>query len=129
VATDAPAGSNDIGAGPNYIPLSYAVQDTLFMRSLDPVVWADSWLVMTAESDPLIMECGAGFDEPVRVRCANIQDPEPPPVDHAAASIGELISLWIEAIDCGAYTYNKDKQFWELHQDRFIPRMRGRGLV
>lgn len=126
---DAPPGSRDIGAGPNYIPLSYAVEQTEFLRSLDPVVWSDTWLVMTDESDPLVMDCGGAFDEPVCVRTTALQDPEPPPADHATTSIGELISLWIEAFDNGAYTYDKDVGRWERHPERLTPRMSGRGLV
>lgn len=128
VPMDAPPGSHSIGGGPTYIPLSYAVENTMWLAEGDPS-WPTGWLVMTADSDPLIMDCGAGFDEPVRVHCANIQDPGRPPVDHDATSIGELVSLWIEAIDCGVYTYNKEVGDWELHQNRMPPHMRGRGLV
>lgn len=59
---DAPPGAADVGAGPTYLSLAAVVENTEFLRSIEPPIWSDSWLVITTTNNPLVMRCGEGFD-------------------------------------------------------------------
>jgi hypothetical protein len=89
--------------------------------------WSETWLPINDYESPLVIDCGVRFSEPVPVRAVVFQEPDGGPV--GTRSMGELVRVWIEAMDSGAWWYNRDRDCWEFELTKVKPNVAGRNLV
>jgi cell wall assembly regulator SMI1 len=71
--------------------------------------WGDSWLPVCGEQGPVVIETDVPDEAPCPV---HIWWPEDPAAPAVLPSLGELILLWIEAIDCGVWCYDRTAERW-----------------
>jgi hypothetical protein len=111
----APPWERGIGGGWDALPLASAVQDAIQMRKHAATAaeenpgfhhsdWSDSWIALCGDvSYPrLACECAVALGEPSTVHYFDLlgnMEPARPKV----GSIGELVHVWIEALDDGTW--------------------------
>jgi cell wall assembly regulator SMI1 len=72
----------------------------------------------------LACDCSASDGEPTPIRYVEFELPAESQ-EPVASSLGAVVSLWIEAIDSGAWTYDHDSPpGWTTHPER-LPRIHG----
>lgn len=129
-------GPEEIGPGRPFLPLRHAVRVSMDVRDILRKVWrgelGPDWKHGCVSLDgtelPPVIDCGGDFDQPVPARAFPFDDP--PAATRGTRSIGELVQLWIAAIDIGAWRYSRATQNWEYHLDKvenFELRDLGRG--
>jgi cell wall assembly regulator SMI1 len=125
----------EIGPRMAFLPLADAVSECRRIRALlmevsggegDPD-WKWSWLPMNADKRPLVFDCGVEFDAPVPVRSFFFEDPAAGA--EGARSIGELVTIWLEAIDCGAWAYERQRNRWTYDWTKLDPDVEMRRLT
>ena len=113
----------DIGGMIEYFPLEEAVaqyhsgREVLSRAGRDPDDdLPPSWFPITRQGhgDVVVCDCGgAGVDvSPIHIVVWEQPQPEP-----AAASFGDMVSLWIAAIDAGAWVFEADDRSWYHGED------------
>jgi hypothetical protein len=122
-----------LGPGRTHLPLSEAVrwcaETREVMRGVDgqlPAHWKYGWLPMT-RGHLTVFDCSGALDAPVPVRYYRFDEP-----DAGAAgvpSIGTLVGLYIEAFDCGAWSYHSHLQTWQLDSTRLDSASRREHLI
>lgn len=86
--------------------------------------WRQDWFPFAMPTRALLAcDCSVASGAATPIRYVDFEFPaesrEP-----VAPSLGAVVSLWIEAIDCGAWTYDHDRPGgWELHPER-LPHVR-----
>ena len=110
-----------IGPGHSFLSLAEAMHGAYMWRRVyddsDPPIWQPSWLPITSSQREVVIDCGVGTAEAVPVYSVFSQafsDYDPP----SAGSMGELVEIWIDAIDSGAWSYDKAAQRWGADGDR-----------
>ena len=109
----------ELGPGRAFLSLAESVREWQRLRQLlleashgaDDPDWRESWLPIDAQKRPILFDCGVGFEDPVPVRSFFMEDPTAGAT--GVSSIGELVLVWIQAIDCGAWTYDRSLDHWE----------------
>jgi cell wall assembly regulator SMI1 len=80
--------------------------------------WRPHWFPFAVASRP-VLACDCSVPEgaltPIYAVDYEFVDESKTPV---ADSLGDLVSLWIEALDAGAWTYNRELHRWEDHPER-----------
>jgi cell wall assembly regulator SMI1 len=81
--------------------------------------WPRSWLPMCSTGRGAMMVCDCSVPEgaPTPIRHVDLEffSEAAEPV---AASLGTVVSWWLEALDRGAWSYNSSRQRWEEYPDR-----------
>ena len=117
-------GPAEVGPGRPFLPLKEAVRVSMEIRgimggiwngTLDPD-WKHGFISLDGTELPPVIDCGVAFDQPVPVRAFPFQDPQA--ATRGTRSIGELVQLWIDAIDAGAWRYSRETENWEYHLDK-----------
>ena len=113
------------------IPLAEAVRDYQDGRALLVDAggegaledWPTSWFPITAQGhgDVVVCQCGVPRNAATPIHVFHWDQPDPRP---AANSFGELIALWIEAIDSGRWVYDAPRRSWYLDDSGGDPGLR-----
>jgi hypothetical protein len=119
-----------LGPVREFRPLASAVRDCQEMREImyedqdedDPTAdWKHGWLPIDGNKWPTVLDCSVPFDAPVPVRFYFIEDPTAG--QDGVGSIGELVTVWIQAIDCGAWSYDRAGDQWRYDYSRLDPQL------
>lgn len=119
-----------IGPGGHvFLPLSKAVRRCEEIRGVLRYAWTDGfgpewqhgWLPISYTSNPVVIDCGRNFEDPVPAREFGFDDQGLSDRD-GVASMGELVKIWIRTIDSGGWSYNKDAGYWERDTAKLDPR-------
>jgi cell wall assembly regulator SMI1 len=94
-------------------------------------VWPRSWLPLSTKGAGMMMVCDCGVPEgaptPIRHVDHEFFDRSRTPV---ANSLGTVVTWWIDALDRGAWTYNRERRSWEELPERLANRgLASTGLV
>jgi cell wall assembly regulator SMI1 len=137
VAPAAGAGPREIGPGRKWLPLEEAVEECRGIRQMikdnrDPhdrrpieTVWSPVWLPFVHADGLYVLDTGVPEDAPCPVLVHWFDEPEAPP---DLCSLGELVALWIEAIERGAWRYDRSEDHWTVDHavlDNWRPSRRG----
>jgi cell wall assembly regulator SMI1 len=117
----------ELGPGRAFLSLAEAARECQRLREVMRYAWGDelgsywreSWLPIDAYKRPILFDCGVGFDDPVPVRSFFMEDPGAGA--EGVRSIGELVLVWIQAIDCGAWTYDGGEDHWDYDWEKLPP--------
>lgn len=118
----------ELGPGISLLPMQDAVGHCRRMRelcdSIDPdVTWPRSWLAISdVNADAIVLHCGGSRLDPVPVEAFTPEagfDSGPDLV-----SMGDMVEIWIGAIDCGGWRYDRELERWEYDRDRLLPGLR-----
>ena len=116
-ATDGPAAQ--LGPGKSFLPLGDVVKECETARQVQRQAWGgdlgphwrEGWLPLYPSSRPIVFDCSGGYEDPVPVRSFFYEDPTAG--QEGVASIGDLILVWIDALDAGAWRYDESTKRWE----------------
>ena len=114
-----------IAPGRRALPLSEAVNECRRIRvmtatvaardHLDPErLWSPTWFPLIAYDGLYAVDASGPKDAPCPVRIHWFDEPNSP---NDLTSIGELVSLWIEAFDRGVWTFDPNKNQWVIDHD------------
>jgi hypothetical protein len=77
--------------------------------------WSPSWLPVGGLRFPVVIDCSVPAGAPTPVRLVSLEHVGPsPPV---AASLGEVVTWWIAAIDNGAWRWDTTHSVWKVEND------------
>jgi hypothetical protein len=79
--------------------------------STDTPDWKESWLPIDAHKRPILLDCSVADSDPVPVQSYFMEDPTAGA--SGVRSIGQLVLVWIEAMDCAAWSYDRDGDHWD----------------
>lgn len=124
---DAAPSQRFFGPRHEFLTLSEAVERCQFCRDVALEVsgtqeasdWRWSWLPITRDKHPLVLECAGGDNEPVPARSFSFEEPDA--ASEGAASFGELVTVWLEAMECGAWRYDESSGFWDYDWEKLDP--------
>ena len=126
-----------IGPGHSLISLADSVEQTRKQRDtlahdgfLPPEEWwAPSWFALTPSNGSLVCDCSVAPGEVTPIRIVRWDDQ---PDGHAkirTRSLGELVSWFIEAFDCGAWCYRAGTVGWDPNPDVLRWELRTSGVL
>jgi hypothetical protein len=108
-----------------YLPLAEAVELCAGWRTLsdefegygEPRWFDPRWLPITSEYPEAILVCDCGTEpsEPSPIRRITPPEGQSPPTP-VCASFDELVTRWIEALDCGVWQRQPER--WSYHPER-----------
>jgi|tagenome__1003787_1003787.scaffolds.fasta_scaffold20962551_6 cell wall assembly regulator SMI1 len=114
-----------------FIPLAEAVRDYQDGRAVLVGAggegaledWPTSWFPITAQGcgDVVVCECSVPRDAATPIHVFRWDEPDPRP---AAGSFGEMVALWIEAIDSARWVYDAARRSWYLDDSGGDPGLR-----
>jgi cell wall assembly regulator SMI1 len=81
--------------------------------------WSPSWLPLTGQGEPVVLDCSVSVDAPVPVRTFIFE--EPTVTTPGLQSIRELVSIWIEAFDSHAWTHDPLTRRWRWDGEKLEP--------
>jgi cell wall assembly regulator SMI1 len=91
-------------------------------------LWDPAWLPIKGLQLPIVVDCSVPDGQPTPMRFIDWQDldgfSEP-----RAGSFGQMVSWWVEAIDCGAWRWNSERNQWDRHDEALEWRLRTNPLV
>jgi cell wall assembly regulator SMI1 len=113
----------------SFIPLAHAVGSTESTREIMRQAWeADdleegelgpdwkpSWLKLINCERPIVIDCSVAPEDPVPVR-SFFQ--EPTVGEEGLRSLGELVRIWIDAYDSGAWAYDRTERRWSSDRSK-----------
>jgi hypothetical protein len=126
VQPDAGPGPREIGPTRKWLPLEEAAEECGRIRKMvreardprDPrpieSIWSSSWLPFVQSNGVYVIETAVPDDAPCPVRVHWFDEPETPP---DLPSLGALVSLWIEALDRRAWSYDRQGDHWTVNHD------------
>lgn len=125
----------ELGPTHEFLPLAKAVAKCAMIREIvlplrdseNDYSWKWSWLPIDRAKAPMVIDCSVADEDPVPARSFFFEDPDAGA--EGARSMGELVTIWIEAIDCGAWRYNRQEDHWEYDWQKLDPDMELRGLA
>lgn len=95
---------------------------------IDPAyMWNRAWFPVTAFGD-FACDCSVPDGEPTPIRFTKYHHTsthEQPVVK----SFGEMVNLWIRAIDSGAWYYAPDRGRWSIDFDALDPELEQTGII
>jgi hypothetical protein len=129
VAPSAGGAEREIGPGRHWLPLAEAVEECARIRQMkaevfgeDPaeveVQWSSSWLPLVHSEGLVVIETGGAEEAPCPVWVHWFYERPGPP---HLPSLGELAAVWIDAIDRGAWRYDREGNHWTSDEDRLEP--------
>jgi hypothetical protein len=90
--------------------------------------WNPAWLPISGPQHPCVIDCSVPGGEPTPVRFIDWQN-----VDGfflpRAESFGQMVSWWIDAIDCGAWRWDPARNRWDTHDDLLDRELRANPLM
>jgi cell wall assembly regulator SMI1 len=118
-----------LGPGKNFLSLADAVKECERTRQVQRQAWGDDlgphwqagWLPLFSSNRPIVFDCSGSDVQPVPVRSFFFEDPTAG--EEGVGSIGELVLVWIEAIDCGAWRYDQSAGRWLYDWKKLDPRV------
>lgn len=90
--------------------------------------WNPAWLPIRGPQLPVVIDCSVPESQPTPLRFIDLQDVEGSPKPRAQ-SLGQMLSWWIEAIDCGAWRWNRERSQWDRHDELLPSALRANPLV
>ena len=130
-----PGGPAEVGPDRAFLPLADAVRECRRLRELSWEVvpvdaepdWKASWLPLDNSKIPNLIDCAVSHEDPVPARSFFVENPSAglPGV----RSIGALVMVWIEAVDCGAWAYNRAAGYWEYDRTKLRDELRALALA
>ena len=121
-----------MGVDMTILPVEEAVKDTAFNRTLnggvdEPDIWLESWVVIAAGTQQLVIECSTdGSRRPTSPAFLVGFDRLPEEVTRVD-SMGGLLEVCIEAVKRGAWAY--EPAGWVLRPERVTPYLDKSGLI
>jgi hypothetical protein len=114
----------NLGPGRAFRPLAKAVARCRELRASYGVDgglgegrgWGLAWLPIDTWVAPTVFDCSGPSDAPVHVRAFDVVEPEAGA--DGAGSIGELVELYVRAVEAGGWRWNKERMAWD--QDEVI---------
>lgn len=108
-----------LGPGKYFLSLADAVKECQKLREMQRYAWGEDlgpywragWLPLYSSDRPIMFDCAVGPEEPVPVRSIFFEDPTAG--ERGVRSIGELVTVWIGAIDCGAWQWLRSEERWD----------------
>lgn len=138
VAEDAPAVLAEVGPWMPYVSLANALHAYQVCREIaydidDPdygpdELWSPSWLPI-ARLGSIACECAVEEGAPTPILDTDPQVNRATPARVVAHSFGEMVSWWIDAIECGAWRYDGVRMVWDRRPELLSPRRAASGLV
>ncbi len=90
--------------------------------------WNPAWLPITGRQTPIVIDC-ADPDSAItplrRINLEYVQESK----EVAAASLGQMIVWWIDAIDSGAWRWDREAERWVVDAYRLDQEFKGSGLA
>jgi hypothetical protein len=90
--------------------------------------WNPAWLPIKGPQLPFVIDCSVADGAPTPIRFIDWQN-----VDGffkpRAESLGQMVSWWIEAIDCGARRWDPERNQWDMHDELLEWELRTNPLV
>jgi cell wall assembly regulator SMI1 len=87
--------------------------------------WDPSWfpITQTVSGAALVCDCSVERPEPSPIRLIDWEFPETfaKPI---VPSFGKLVAGWIEQLDVGAWSFNRERGRWDYREDRLPPARR-----
>lgn len=126
-----------LGPGLEYMPLRDAVEGYLLDRRIFTEVEGDpepfrpaAYFPITRSSGPILCDCSVPEGAPTPIyythtyesRLETMQRP-------VAASFGEMVTWWIEALADGSWRWDSARECWDLDLERLDPLRGASGLV
>ena len=119
-----------------FLPLFRAVERCNEIRGVLSYAWTDGfgpewqhgWLPITYHSNPRVIDCGGGFEDPVPARQFPFDD-QGFGDRGVVGSMGELVKIWIRTTDSGGWYYNQGRGVWESDDAKLDPEGLRRHLV
>jgi hypothetical protein len=115
-------GAATIGPHRAFLPLGEAVASCERIRRILEQVhgdtwgeWGRDWLPLNAYENPTVLLCRGSSDGAVPVRPYRFEGFRDPPM---LRSIGELVRLYIRAIDVGLWSYSRELDRWQSNPDK-----------
>ena len=90
--------------------------------------WAPSWFPLTLSFGWVVLDCDVGKGEPSPLRLLDFAWLNEEVHVPRAASLGQLVEWWIEAMDTGAHVYDARRGRWDVDPDRLVPGLARAGL-
>jgi cell wall assembly regulator SMI1 len=91
-------------------------------------LWHPTWLPIKGPQLPIVIDCSVPEGQPTPVIFVDWQN-----VDGfskpRAESFGQMVSWWIEAIDCGAWRWDPERNQWDTHDELLRWELRTNPLV
>jgi cell wall assembly regulator SMI1 len=94
--------------------------------------WPPTWFPMAARGDGAVMACDCAVDEgaPTPIRRVHWEKYGNHSLVPVAPSLGTVVSWWIDAIDAGAWRFDKERGLWDTDSARLPdPALERTGLV
>jgi hypothetical protein len=118
------AGPAELGPGRPFLPLADAMRVTMEIQGVQRHVWDGTlgrhwragYIAMDSTELPPVLDAGVGYDDPVPVRAFVFDEPET--ATRGTRSIGELVGLWIDAVDAGGWLFNPERENWDYRLER-----------
>lgn len=85
-----------------------------------------AWLAFFGPQHPLMIDCSVPRNAPTPLRMLAWEEPAPPPI--RVASLGDAVLLWMEALESGAWEWDRDAQEWQRFPER-LPGREGTQLI
>ncbi|MDQ6915721.1 MAG: hypothetical protein M3155_07925 [Actinomycetota bacterium] len=129
VARDAGDAAREIGPRRKWLLLQEAVEECTTIRKMnadvwgtDPaeaeVRWSSSWFPLVHSEGLVVIDTGVPDEAPCPVWVRWFDERPGPP---HLPSIGDLVAVWIDAIDRGAWRYDREGDHWVSDKDRLEP--------
>jgi cell wall assembly regulator SMI1 len=125
------SGKSDIMGGPQFRFLTLGGAVRVYHRSRNVAetaartseeadhLWHPSWfpITETGYGGVIACDCRVATQDPTPIRMVDWGGKEDSDVP-VAGSFGQMVAWWIEAIDCGAWSYDPDLNRWEIDHQR-----------
>jgi len=116
-----------LGPGSSFFSLATAVEACEQARAISGYgrtdtwdgCWQGSWFPITRFERPPVIDCSVGVNEPVPIRSFFSQ--EPAVAQPGVRSFGELVKIWIDAFDLGAWDFDPTTGVWNHDIARLDP--------
>lgn len=91
-------------------------------------LWNPAWLPIKGPQLPIVIDCSVADGQPTPVRFIDWQNVDGF-LEPRAESFGQMVSWWIDAIDCGAWCWSPERNQWDTHDELLAWELRTNPLV
>jgi hypothetical protein len=118
-----------LGPGRQFLSLRDSVEHSRMYRDTlwagaerdNSLNWQLTWLPISANVTPTVIECGGPFDAPVRCRTYELEQPDMGMV--GVKSLGTLVAMYIAAYDSGGWKFDAVLKRWRVDPQKLeLPR-------
>jgi hypothetical protein len=107
-----------LGPGRQFLALAASIEHSRMYRDTlwearereSRLNWQLTWLPISANVAPTVMDCGGSFDAPARCRSYVVEQPDVGMV--GVGSLGALVAMYIAAYDSGAWRFDRTLEKW-----------------